>query len=277
MRISEFNDRVRLGAMVLDGATESEMRAAGMPAGACAGSWIMAHPKPLMKLQRAYAAAGCDIICAPTRSAGRANLEARGLEEQMIRLNAGLVAMSREAAEGRALIAASVASDGAQPLDADDRRARFEAYREQIIVIAAADADLLTVELMGSVDDALCAVEAARDACGLPVLCALAANADGRLKGGGSAGEAAKTLHAAGASAVGLACPAGPERLKDAVAALKDAAGLPVVVRVGAGGLGPEAFAGAMLALADAGADVLGGCHGAGLEHIAALAAALRK
>ena len=277
MRISEFNDRIRRGKVSLDGGTARFIQEAGLPPEECAGSWIFEHPQPLMALQRAYAAAGCDIVCAPTHTVRRAILEAHGLADQIIRMNAGLVALSREAVEGRALIAGAVASGKVRgPLDRDGRRAMFDAFREQFVVIAAAAADLLAAEPMDTVETAVCAAEAARDACGLPVMCALSAKAGGQLQDGSSAAEAAKALAAAGACAVGLVCNAGPDGLSDAVAAMKDA-GISLMVRAGAGVfLGPEAYAEAMLKLAEAGADVLGGCGGAGPEHMAALVKAIR-
>ena len=39
---------------LLDGATGSNLRAAGMPAGVCSETWVRAHPETLQTLQRAY-------------------------------------------------------------------------------------------------------------------------------------------------------------------------------------------------------------------------------
>ena len=47
---------------LLDGATGSMLRAAGMPAGVCSERWILSHPQLLLDLQRAYSAAGSDVI-----------------------------------------------------------------------------------------------------------------------------------------------------------------------------------------------------------------------
>ena len=41
-------------ALLLDGATGTNMQRAGMPQGACTEQWILEHPQPLMELQRAY-------------------------------------------------------------------------------------------------------------------------------------------------------------------------------------------------------------------------------
>lgn len=50
----------------MDGATGTALLAAGMPPGACTEQWILENPEALLQLQRRYAAAGCDVITAPT-------------------------------------------------------------------------------------------------------------------------------------------------------------------------------------------------------------------
>ena len=42
-----------------------------MPAGVCSETWILDHPQTLIALQRAYLAAGSEIIYAPTFGANR--------------------------------------------------------------------------------------------------------------------------------------------------------------------------------------------------------------
>ena len=56
---------------LLDGATGSMLRRAGVPAGVCSETWILDHPQTLIALQRAYLAAGSEIIYAPTFGANR--------------------------------------------------------------------------------------------------------------------------------------------------------------------------------------------------------------
>ena len=60
---------------LLDGATGSMLRRAGMPAGVCSETWILDHPQTLIALQRAYLAAGSEIIYAPTFGAIRSLCE----------------------------------------------------------------------------------------------------------------------------------------------------------------------------------------------------------
>ena len=50
----QFQQKIAEGFNILDGATGSNLRNAGMPKGCCAEQWILEHPEPLVALQRAY-------------------------------------------------------------------------------------------------------------------------------------------------------------------------------------------------------------------------------
>ena len=52
--------------VLLDGATGSNLMAAGMPRGICTEAWIMEHKEVLQNLQKAYVEAGSQIVYAPT-------------------------------------------------------------------------------------------------------------------------------------------------------------------------------------------------------------------
>ena len=96
----QFQQKITEGVRILDGATGSNLRNAGMPKGCCAEEWILANPEPLVALQRAYAEAGSQIIYAPTFQAQPIALKAVGLDAQTERINEALVSLSRSAAPG---------------------------------------------------------------------------------------------------------------------------------------------------------------------------------
>ena len=87
--------------LLMDGATGTALLAAGMPPGACTALWILENPEALLQLQRRYAAAGCDVITAPTFGANRVRLEQHGIFGQVADYNRRLVELSRRAAGGR--------------------------------------------------------------------------------------------------------------------------------------------------------------------------------
>ena len=285
MRIEEFKKRASEGVILLDGATGSNLRLAGMPVGVSTEQWVYDHPEAILRLQRAYVEAGSDIIYAPTFMANRVGLGMHGIEDRLKTLNAGLVKLSKEAADGRALVAGDITTTGKplEPVGPMSYQALFDVYREQIEALAEAGVDLLVAETMMAVDETVCAVEAALSVCDLPVMCSLTMEADGHLLLGGSAVEAVETLQAVGACAVGLNCSVGPDQLEAVVRAMKAVAQVPVIAKPNAGvpvmdehgtahySMSPEDFARSMVPLVDAGAGIVGGCCGTNPDYIRAL------
>ena len=47
MTRKEFQQLLQTGPIILDGATGSNLRAAGMPAGVCTEQWVLEHPEVL--------------------------------------------------------------------------------------------------------------------------------------------------------------------------------------------------------------------------------------
>ena len=118
---------------LLDGATGSMLRAAGMPAGVCSESWILSHPQLLLDLQRAYSAAGSDVIYAPTFGANRVLLGHHDQQSAVSALNRDLVQLSREAVGTNALLAGDMTTTGQPVTPGDDNAyaALLDIYREQ--------------------------------------------------------------------------------------------------------------------------------------------------
>ena len=291
MTLQEFNDMVSKGIVILDGATGSWLRNEGMPVGVCVENWILEHPEVILRLQRAYVEAGSDIIYAPTFSSNRIGLKMHGLEDRLKDINTGLVALSQQAADGRAWVAGDVTTTGRvlEPMGDMSYQELFDIYTEQISVIAEAGADLLVAETMLAIDETAVAVEAARSVCNLPMICTLTLESDGHVMFGGSAAEAVETLQAVGAAAVGLNCSVGPDQLESVVRSMQEVASVPIIAKPNAGmptmddrgyahyDMSPERFAAAMKRLVGCGAGIVGGCCGTSPEYIRQLARAVKR
>lgn len=273
----------------MDGATGTNLLKAGLSRGECPEAWISAHPQPLVALQKAYVAAGSEIVYAPTFGANRAALSRFHLEEELARLNGTLVSLSRRAAGERAMVAGDMTTTG-EPLsgDAEAYEKRLELYREQAAALYEAGVDLFAVETMMGVSETMAAVEAIRSVCALPILCTLSLQSDGKAYFDGTGEEAAAALEALGADAVGVNCASGPDQLESVVRMMKNACSLPIVAKPNAGlpvideetgeavySMDETAFACHMLRLKGAGAALLGGCCGTSPSYIAKLKHAL--
>lgn len=285
MTRNEFSRLCVAGPVLLDGATGSNLMNAGMPRGVCTEQWVLEHPQPLTDLQRAYADAGSRIVYAPSFGANRRSLTRYGLQEQTVELNRRLVALSKQAVGGRALVAGDMTTTGTplEPSGTMDARTLHDIYREQAQALVEGGADLLVIETMLGVDETAVALEAAQSVCDLPVMCSVTVQADGRCYFNGNCVEAVETLQELGADAVGINCSCGPEQLVSLVRNMKRAAHVPLLVKPNAGmpvisdsgeavyPMQAEPFADAMRCLIDAGAVLVGGCCGTTPAYIAAL------
>ena len=126
--------------VLLDGATGSNLMAAGMPKGVCTEEWILAHKDVFQALQRGYVEAGSDIIYAPTFGGNRINLTMHHLQDQIKEINTRLVSYSREVADAasrKVYVAADITTSGKMMEPAGDMtyEAAFEMYREQIEIL----------------------------------------------------------------------------------------------------------------------------------------------
>lgn len=287
MTISEWNEFLNNnnGFVLLDGATGSNLMKTGMPAGVCPEKWILEHPDTFIALQRAYVDAGSHILYAPTFTANRIKLQEYGLEKQQKDYIYDLVALSKTAASGKALIAGDITMTGKQiqPLGTLPLEELIDVYKEQITYMVEAGVDLLVVETMMSLAESRAALIAAKEVCNLPVLVTLTFEANGRTLFGTDAKTAAIVLENLGASAVGVNCSTGPMKMAEIVADMAGVCSIPIIAKPNAGlpetdaegktvyPMSPIEFAEEMKVLVEKGATVLGGCCGTTPDHIKAL------
>ena len=280
MTRAEFQKMIESGTVILDGATGSNLRNAGMPVGVCSEKWIMENPEPLMKLQQDYVAAGSMIVYAPTFSANVVSLSMYGLADRMAEMNRALVAISQKAVGGKALIAGDLTTTGKPIGEEISYDQLIETYAQQAQVQEEMGVDLFVIEPMMGVNECSAALEAVRSVSDKPVMCTMSLDAVGQAWFDGNHEQAAQTLPLLGADAIGVNCGQGPElyegiiarmaELTDAAIIAKPNAGLPVMQEDGSAlySMSPGKFARAMQKLKKAGAKLLGGCCGTTPEHI---------
>ena len=285
----QFHKLLNNGPLILDGATGSNLRNAGMPKGCCAEQWILENPEPLVSLQRAYAEAGSNIIYAPTFQAQPIALKAVGLERQTEAVNAALVALSRSAAPG-CLIAGDLTTltSFCDSWDPDNFDLLVTNYRRQIRGLIDGGADLLVGETLLYPQEAeaiLCAAEL--EGAGAAMY-SFTMQSDGSLFSGADAGKVLKNLEEAGAAAVGFNCVAADMMTPYLVSKLrryvkgplicKPNAGIPVIDDKGIAVYSetPAEFAAIVRQCKQNGASIFGGCCGTAPEYIAELDATLR-
>lgn len=287
MNRKEFEKLTTDRLIYLDGATGSNLMKRGMPGGVCPEKWILEHPEVFMGLQREFVEAGSNIVYAPTFTANTVKLKEYGLEGQIGEINRKLVALSKQAVDGKAFVAGDITMTGRQlkPMGDMDFEELIGIYKEQIRLLADAGVDLLVVETMMSLQETRAALIGAKEVCDLPVMTTLTFEADGRTLYGTDPVTAAVTLEKLGACAVGANCSTGPDKMVELIGRISEVVSIPVIAKPNAGmpslngngetvyDMDADTFGREMEKLVKAGACILGGCCGTTPEYIRKLTA----
>lgn len=270
--------------LVLDGATGTQLQKKGFDNKTGTEEWVLNHPEAIQEIQRAYAAAGSDVIYAPTFGANRVKLEANGISGQVEDYNARLVALSREAAGGNVLVAGDISPIGKflEPMGDASFEEMYDIYREQAAALEAAGVDLYVIETMMTVPEARAAVLAVKSVSEKPVFVTFTCDKNGRTLGGTDVTAALCIMQGMGVDAFGLNCSVGPEDMLMQIRRMSRIAQIPLIAKPNAGmpdtvdgkvvyHCPPEEFTSVTRQFAEAGVGVFGGCCGTEESHIAAL------
>ena len=286
MTREKFIDFTKDHIIYLDGATGSNLVKAGMPSGVCPEQWILEHREVMLQLQKEYVQAGTNILYAPTFTANRVKLAEYHLEKNMSSMIHDLVAISKEAAASTpghpVYVAGDITMTGEQlrPMGKMELEDLIAIYKEQILCLVDAGADLLVVETMISLAETRAALIAAKEVCDLPVIATLTFEADGRTLFGTDAKTAAVVLESLGASAIGANCSTGPAQMEGIISDMVSVTMIPIIAKPNAGlpfldengttcyNMEAEEFTEEMQVLVNVGATILGGCCGTTPEFI---------
>ncbi len=279
--------------LIADGAMGTALFTAGMPVGESPEAWLLTPEGAAMieGVHRSHVAAGSQLVLSSTFGANAIRIADSEIAGRTADVCRAAVAAARAAAGPERLVAGSMGPTGGLMipyglLDAGEIRA---AYAQQAAALAQAGVDVIWVETMMDLNEAVAAVEGAKEgAPGLPVVCTLVFAARNRTMFGNPAEEAADKLAALGVAGIGANCGDGWAPVEAVIPILAaHAPGLHVVAKANAGipsgtadgvttypGTAEEAAAYARR-VADMGATIVGGCCGTTAAHLAAMVGAL--
>lgn len=289
-RPSRLMDRIRAGEVLLaDGAMGTQLMARGLAGGQCPESVNLDRPEVLAEIAAAYRDAGADILETNSFGGNPLRLARHALDGRTEAVNAAAVEVARRAADGRAYIAASIGPTGRilQPYGDTDPAEVAAAFRRQLRAVAAAGGvDLVIVETMTDLAEAVAAVRAAKEALpGVPVAATLTFEATKRgfrTIMGTAVSQAVRELTGAGAEITGSNCGSGIETMVRVAAEFRQCTSGPLLIQANAGlpeildgkpvwPESPEFFAEKAAGLLELGVNIVGGCCGTTPAHIAAL------
>jgi 5-methyltetrahydrofolate--homocysteine methyltransferase len=285
--------RTRLAAgdvLVGDGAWGTQLMARGVLPGEAPESLNLTQPGVIEEIAALYVDAGADLITTNTFGGSPARLRQFGLDGQTEAVNRAAVEAVRRAAGGRAYASASVGPSGhlMKPYGDADPVDIGAGYERQIRALAEAGADLICIETMTDLAEAVLAVRAAKSvAPDLPVIATMTFETTRRgffTVMGVSVEQAVRGLSEAGADILGSNCGNGSVTMVAIAREFRALTGLPIAIQPNAGlpepldgrlvyPETPEFMAEQARGLLAAGVAVIGGCCGTTPAHVRALRA----
>ena len=289
-RYERLMERVRNGERILiDGATGTEIERRDVPQldNAWNGGGALSHPDVLRSVHEDYIREGAEIVISNTFATSRHALRDAAVEDQFEELNRRGIELATEARENLqnpdVLVAGGISYwswTGNHP-SLNDLRGSIE---EQAAIMAKADADLLMLEMMVDIDRMVVTLEAAQSS-GLPVWVGLTCEPDSSKTMGLENGEPLiDALDAIKDKNVPLVSimHTEVEHIDGCLDVLQDRWSGPIGVYAHSARwvgdrcmfdetISPQDYASLSKAWLERGVQVIGGCCGMRVDHIAAL------
>lgn len=276
-------------ALILDGASGTELQKRGMPGGACPEIWCLENPDLIREIHSDYQMAGADVVYTCTFGANRLKL-AQYNTHNVKEINRRLARLARDAVGKKAMIAGDIGPTGrfVRPFGDVDFEKAVDVFKEQALGLLEGGVDLFVVETMIDIQEARAALIAVKEITDMFVMVTMTFEEDGRTLGGTDPVTAMITLQSLGADAVGCNCSTGPEGMLGFVAAMKPYATVPLVAKPNAGipvvidnktvfDMPADDFASFAKKYVAMGVNIMGGCCGTTPDYISKLRKEIEK
>jgi methionine synthase I (cobalamin-dependent) len=270
------------GGVLFDGGMGSMLIAAGLEIGAPPEGWVLSKPDVVREIHKSYLEAGARVVGTNTFGATPSRLTGFGLGEDVGKVNNAAVSLARDAVDASSgaeknYVALSVGPTGkmfAPVGTADEKEIRTE-FEGQIKNIEG-KIDLVLVETMFDLREAIIAVETAKKYADVPVAATLTFTKTPRgffTIMGDECTKATKQLEAAGVDVVGANCTVASPEMVELAQTLRDSTTLPVLCQPNAGSpavkggvpvyeQSPQEYADDVMRLFELGINAVGGCCG---------------
>jgi homocysteine S-methyltransferase len=285
------------GRVLCDGAMGTMLFEQSDFTGCCCEELNLSQPERVASVHAEYLRAGARIIETNTFGGNGFRLHQHGLRHKLREINLAAVRIARQSVEHiakSAYVAGTVGPLGVRldPHGPVSLREAEAAFAEQMSALTEAapgiGVDLLIIETMTSLGEAVTAIRAARDvAPHLRLVVMMTVDQFGNCLDGTSPEMAASRLTELGADAIGCNCSHGPTSVLSAIERMRTVTDLPLAAMPNAGlpiavksrnvyKVSPKDMAACMHKLLNAGANLIGGCCGTTPEHIKAMGVVLQ-
>ncbi len=282
------------GLLIADGAIGTMLFMHGLNPGECPERINLDRSEILEEIALLYLHAGAEIIQTNTFGGSPIKLAMYSLDNKTEEINARAVQAVRKIVRDEAYVSASCGPTGKllEPFGDTKPEQIFETYQRQMKALLAEGVDMICIETMTDIAEAVLAVKAARSISSTIPVCATM-TFDVTPRGfftimGSTIEQAASELDNAGADIIGSNCGNGIMNMVTIAKEFKKNTTLPVLIQSNAGmpilkdGISiypetPEYMAEQSRELIDIDIKILGGCCGTTPAHIAAFKKILRE
>jgi 5-methyltetrahydrofolate--homocysteine methyltransferase len=263
--------------LLADGAWGTELFKRGLMQGSPPDEWNLTHPEIVQEIAREYRDAGAQIVLTNTFGASSLRLESHGLAGMAREINLRGAQLARDALGPDTVVAGDIGPSGRMlTLGEVSREDLAASFAEQARALRDGGVDWIVVESMTDAEEMEVAVQAAREAAGIPVVASMSYNRTPkgfRTMMGNTPENCVRRAESAGAAIIGANCGTGIEDYVPLAPVLRALTALPVWVKANAGvphivggkvtfPLTPGQYASYVPALVESGVDVIGGCCG---------------
>ncbi len=286
--MTRFADLIKERTLLCDGAMGTMLQNAGIAAGKCPELLNVEDPDTIRSVHRAYIQAGADIIETNTFGGNPVKLSTYGLDNRTEELNRAAVKIALDAADGRALVGASIGPTGrfVTPVGDMTFEETLDTFSRQARAVVDAGAHLILLETFSDIKEIRAAAIAIRSVTDIPILAHMTFEPSGLTLLGSTPEAAAVTLEAAGVDGIGSNCGLGPDGIFDVLVRMSSVTDLPLLAMPNAGmprlegdrtvfPASPEEMAEPVPQFLGIGTALIGGCCGTTPEHISRMREAL--
>ena len=275
---------IRRKVVLMDGGMGSMIIAAGMREGDIPEAWAMKNPEKLSAIHAGYLEAGAEVIQTNTFGASRLKLHSSeaGAKLDPVEVNRKAAELAIKAAKEHdsrnRFVAGDIGPSGLffPPVGQLDEETAAACFEEQAKILAEVGVDLILIETMYDIREAVAAVKAARKVTDIPIIAEI--TFEKKPKGyftmmGDTVEKAVQQLEDEGADVLGANCTLTSDDMLGLVSEFRERTTLPLVFQPNAGQpviehgkavyrQKPEDFAQDLELIVRAGANAVGGCCG---------------
>jgi len=278
---------VKKRTVLFDGAMGTTLMAEGLPSGDSPERWNLQEPEKVKSVHKRYFEVGSDVVLTNSFGANRLKLKKKDLDRDVFQLNTQGAQLAKAVRPPDRFVAGDMGPSGELivPLGTSTAQEMEEIFAEQAKALASGEVDLIIVETMFSLQEALAALRGVRKVTGCPLFVSMTYESknQGYFTMMGETPEVCtKALESEGVDVVGANCTLGSREMIPLARVLRDSTSLPVIIQPNAGkprlkdgktiyDQDPEEFADDVQAIVEEGVNLVGGCCGTTPKFISAL------